>query len=368
MGGAERLLLQILSTINREIFSPRVCVLQNRGNNNLTDELYKKNIPIDLLSINKIFDLKAIPAITKYLRQNKADIVHTQLQLSDILGNISCFLTKTPSVCTIHTLQSQGSTVRNRVKQNLEWFVQRYCCQRVISVSEASRINYLEFNSNCKPSNVVTLHNGIDLKPFSSIPSPQSKEKIRQSLGISKQKRILTTVAVLRKDKGIQYALDALPDIIKHEPDLLYMIVGDGSYRESLEKQVEAKMLKKNILFTGQRDDIAQLLSISDIFLLPSLTEALPTVIAEAMAAQLPIIATSVGGTSEMISNNHNGLLIPPFEVKEITQACQSLLQDRQKAAILGDTGLKTVHQKFNIYLQVQELERLYLEIIQGEN
>ena len=136
------------------------------------------------------------------------------------------------------------------------------------------------------------------------------RAKVRAELGIPSDANLLTSVAVLRPQKGIQYMIRALSAILASIPNTYYLVVGDGSHRNFLMEEVNTSNLGNRVIFTGMRKDVARLLSASDVFVLPTLTEALPTVLAEAMAARLPIVASRVGGIPEMITTGQNGCLV----------------------------------------------------------
>jgi glycosyltransferase involved in cell wall biosynthesis len=112
------------------------------------------------------------------------------------------------------------------------------------------------------------------------------------------------------------------------------------------------------------RSDIARLLAASDIFVLPTLTEALPTVLMEAMGAHLPIVATPVGGIPEMVEEGRNGLLVPPGDIESLASACSTLLADQAARLEMGDAGWEIANRKFSIQGQVENLKHIYLDEI----
>jgi len=118
------------------------------------------------------------------------------------------------------------------------------------------------------------------------------------------------------------------------------------------------------VIFAGLRNDIPRLLSASDIFVLPTLTEALPTVLAEAMAARLPIVACAVGGVPEMVTDGENGRLVSAGIPRELSDACIALLAVPEVRKKMGEKGWQIVNEKFNIQEQVGQLGKLYLELI----
>lgn len=156
----------------------------------------------------------------------------------------------------------------------------------------------------------------------------------------------------------------AMPAVLSADPDVYYLVVGDGSYREALEAEVDKVGIKERVIFAGQRSDIPRLLAASDLFILPTLTEALPTVLAEAMAARLPIIASAVGGVPEMVIDGQNGCLVNPSDPQELSEACIALLADFEKKKTMAAKGWQIVNKKFNIQEQIEQLTILYIDLI----
>jgi len=363
MGGAERLMVPILRNLSREYFAPRVCVFQVRDGNPVAKDLRALEIPVDLLPIPFLRDVTALPRLFKYLKDVKADLVHTQLELADNLGNIAAKLLHLPSVSTIHTMPSQKMKIKSKLHQNLELFSLRYFCDLTISVSEEARQFHLGI-SKAAPNTVRTIYNGIDLRNFADLDHERERASVRKEFGVPGNVKLLTTVAVLRELKGIQFMLRALPAILSAHPSTYYLIVGDGSYREALETEADKAGVKDRVIFAGQRSDIPRLLAASDLFILPTLTEALPTVLAEAMAARLPIIASAVGGVPEMVVDGQNGCLVHPSDPQELSDVCIALLSDFEKQKAMGAAGWQIVNDKFNIQEQIKQLTILYKDLI----
>lgn len=360
MGGAERLMVPILKHLNRTDFDAYICALQSKDGNPMAEEIRALGIPVDCLEIKHLRDLNTLPRLIKYLKRMGADLVHTQLEFANILGTISAKCLRLPSVCTIHVMPSLDIKTKSKLHQKLEWFVLKYFCDRVISVSEEAREYHLHI-SGAYPDQVATIYNGIDLSGFLSLDWELERVNVREELGIPMDAKVLTTVAVLRPQKGIQYMIRALPAVLASNPNAYYLIVGDGPHRSTLIEEVRKAKVNDRVIFAGMRKDVPRLLSASDIFVLPTLTEALPTVLAEAMAAKLPIVASRVGGIPEMINNKQNGCLVEPEDLAGLANACMHLLNDAKERATLGAEGWNIVNQKFNIERQVDKLEELYM-------
>lgn len=360
MGGAERLMVPILKHLSRTEFEAYVCALQSKDGNPMADEIRALGIPVHCLDIKHLRDWNGLPRLIKYLKEHDVDLVHTQLEFANILGNISARLLHLPSVCTIHVMPALDVKAKSKLHQKLEWFVLNHFCDRVISVSEEAREYHLQI-SGAATGLVSTIYNGIDLSGFLSLDRAVERGNVRAELGIPSEASLLTTVAVLRPPKGIQYMIRALPAILASNSNTYYLVVGDGSHREALIEEVKNSGVGDRVIFAGMRRDVPRLLSASDIFVLPTLTEALPTVLAEAMAAKLPIIASRVGGVPEMMTDGQNGCLVEPEDVEGLARACIDLLANPEKRTAMGAEGWKIVNQKFNIEKQVDQLEALYL-------
>lgn len=361
MGGAERLMVPILKHLNRENFEPYVCALQSKDGNPMAEEIGALGIPVECLQIKHLRDWNALPNLIKYLKGVGADLVHTQLEFANILGNISAKYLHLPSVCTIHILPSLEVKTKLKLHQRAEWLALRFFCDRVIAVSEEARQYHLKI-SGASPKQVLTIYNGIDLSSVETIDHERERIRVREEFGIPVRACLLTTVAVLRPEKGIEYMIRALPAVLASSPDTYYLVVGDGPQRSVLVEEARKAGLQDRVIFTGMRQDVARLLAASDVFVLPTLTEALPTVLAEAMAARLPIVASRVGGVPEMVVDGQNGCLVDPQDSVALSRACNLLLDAPADRRLLGTAGWNIVNQKFNIEQQVDRLEELYLD------
>lgn len=358
MGGAERLMIPYLQHFDTSRFEPYVCALQIRSGNPIAADIERLGVPVDLLPVRRLRDPRNLFRVVRYLRRRQADLVHTQLEFSNVLGSLASRLIKIPSVCTLHTFFDPSWGKKSWRRHLAMWWTLRHFCDRIIAVSEGTRQHHIEVG-RLPPERVVTLYNGIDLSGFASA-DEKTRLAGRQALNIPPDAPVLITVAVLRPQKGIQYMIEAMPAVLQAAPEARYLVVGSGEHEAVLKRMVDAYGLAERVIFTGVRQDIPNLLALSDVFVLPTLGEALPTVLAEAMAAGKPIVASAVGGVPEMVEEGVNGLLIPPSDPDKLAGACIRLLRDPEQARRLGYSGRQIVEQRFNIERQVQLLCDLY--------
>jgi len=361
-GGAEQLAPNILRSISESGINIRVCALQVKHGNPIADELTRIGLPVDLVPIPHLRHPLNLFRILDYLRKHRPQVLHTQLEFSDILGTVAAKILGIPTVSTLHSLDEYQENKTANWRLKLRWFILRNFTDRIIAVSEKTRIHHIN-SGNLIENRIVTIYNGINLSQFNS-KNQQVRETTRQQLNIQKEDKMIVTVAVLRELKGIQFMVKAMQEIISDYPNVHYVIVGDGEYKPTLIELVNSLNLGDQITFTGRRTDIPEILNACDLFVLPTLVDALPTVLIEALATKAPIVASNVGGIPEIIDDNVNGLLIPPSEPSKLANACVKLLSDEKLSKSLTQAGEITAKQRFDVYVQAKQLIDLYGEIL----
>jgi glycosyltransferase involved in cell wall biosynthesis len=213
-----------------------------------------------------------------------------------------------------------------------------------------------------KPSKTVFIYNGVDEDNFSTFKNGSSA---KAQLGVDSGVSLVGTVSSLAPHKGHKYLIQAAPMILDILPSTKFLIVGDGILREKLEEQVKNLNLISNVIFTGTRKNIPDLLPAMDIFVLPSCSrEGLGISIIEAMAAEKPVVATDIGGIPEVVKNGETGLLVLPRNSEALAQAIIELLQNPKKANTMGKKGRIRFQEKFTNKRMLSEVENLYVALI----
>ncbi len=362
MGGAERLLVPFLRELHGPAFHVRVCAFQVKDDNVMAEQIRQLGVPVDLLPIAHLRDMGAIPRLARYLGQQQAHLVHTQLEFANTLGTMAARLRGLPTVATLHTFDDGQTPGKEARRIRLMWWTLRHGCRQIIAVSDGLR-RYLEQEAQLPPERCLTLYNGIDVTRFCPQPAA-ARQAQRQAFHIPPAAPLLITVAVLRQPKGIQYMLQALPALRQTWPDLRYLVVGSGAYEAELKALARQLGVTEAVIFAGVRHDIPDLLAMSDLFVLPTLDDALPTVLMEAMAVGLPLVASNVGGVPEMVSPQQNGLLVPAGDAAALAQACRHILQNPTLAQSMSAAGQQTAAARFNIVRQAQKLAQIYHRLL----
>jgi glycosyltransferase involved in cell wall biosynthesis len=358
-GGAESLMVPLLKSLKEQGVESRVCVLHIRDGNPTADELQKLGIAVDLVLVKNLRNPFDLFRLVKYIRQYRPNIIHTQLETSDVLGTIAAWLLKIPSVSTIHTLEQPSKRMKKSWRNYLRWNCLSLFSRRVVVVSEVARQHYIQLGY--RSEKLLTLYNGIDLKKFNC--AGQTDIDKWSILELPNDSVVLVSVAVLREPKGIQYMLQAMPDLLAKVPNMYYVVVGDGQYRATLESLAESLGIKSQVLFMSFRSDIPEILAASDLFVHPTLADALPTVLFEAMAVGVPIIASQVGGVPEILEHDVNGLLVPPANSSSLVDACLRILSDKGLAGRLASIARDTVVRRFDVNQQARNLTQLYQQM-----
>lgn len=208
---------------------------------------------------------------------------------------------------------------------------------------------------------ITVIYNGVDVKRYGK---PVDKVTIRSQLGLEANARLIAVVATLREPKGHRYLIEAVAAIVPRHPDLHVLFIGDGELKEELRAQVKRLNLDGHIHFLGSRSDVPELLAASDFFVLPSLWEGLPMALLEAMATGLPIVATEVSGTVQVVVPNETGILVPPGDVQRLAQAIEQLLSDPAQAQRMGAAARRRVEAEFSAQKQADEHMALYHRLL----
>ena len=202
-------------------------------------------------------------------------------------------------------------------------------------------------------SRVTVVPNGIDLSRYRPRP-------------IGNSSFVVTTVANLRSEKGHDVLIAAAAEVVRTAPSARFQLVGDGPMRKTLEAQVRALELDRHVAFLGHREDVPELLTASDVFVLPSRTEAFPNGLLEAMAAGVPSVASNVGGIPELVQDGVNGLLVPAGDAQSLARAILTLHDDGATAAAIGQRARATIEARYSFERMVSAFEELYLNALSG--
>ena len=352
--GAESVITELTRELAFTEYKPIIGVFSNKKNPHLEliDFAKENNIESKIFECQKEFDLKAILSIRNFVKNNNIDIVQTHGYKSNFYALFATLFKNIPLIATCHPWVKTSRRIKTYAK--IDKFLLRKF-DRIVAISY--EVNQEILNAGISGNKIFIVDNGINVSRFEK---KFDVEKIRQQFGIPIDSKVIGTVGRLSLEKGHFTLLEAAEKIIKKDPAVFFIITGDGVLKEKLEHKAKELKIEKNMLFTGTINDIPELLSIFDIFVLPSLMEGLPMALLEAMAAKKPIIASKVGSIPKLIVPDETGLLVEPGDVSNLEKSIIELLKNKNKADRLAQNGYKTIVNKFSSKIMARKYIGIY--------
>jgi glycosyltransferase involved in cell wall biosynthesis len=265
--------------------------------------------------------------------------------------------TRSPLVVTYNTPELRPSyNALGRTVVRAAWATRPW----VIFTSESDRATGVE-RDPIAPKRTAVIPYGIDLERFA--PRAGGAEA-RAALGIAPGRRVVGTVGLLREQKGHTYLLQAAELLERQRGDVDWIIVGEGELRARLEEETRARGLVERVHFLGLRDDVPELLSAFDVFALSSTFEGMCYAVAEALAVEVPVVATDVGGVGQSVVHEETGLLVEPRDPRALADSLVRLLDHRDEAMQLARAGRAHVQQLYALSSMVEATESFYLRAL----
>ncbi len=314
-------------------------------------------------TIKPYHDLKAILRLYRFMKKEKFDMVHTQTAKAGYVTRMAAWLAGVPMIVyTAHAFPFHAylSPLRRRSYIFLERWASRVT-DTILVDTEAVRRDGIE-NRIKNPEKIITVNMGVDLRKFS--PDGMDRNRIRESLGIKNPHAVVGMVANFVPDKGLDAFLRIAEQVKREERNVRFLMVGEGPLRSQLESLADALHLRGDVIFTGWREDIPEMMSAMDLFCLPTLREGFGVVFAEAMAMKVPVITHRIDPIPEVVEDNETGVLIPLGEEVQFVKAILSLIQDEKLRKEMGEKGRKRVEKYFDEKIMYEKTLRIYEEMI----
>ena len=303
------------------------------------------------------FDPTVLRPLMALARENRCEILHAAGYASTIMARLTARFLPARAVLHAHDLHRPGWTVRL-----LEAALSRHS-DTGVCVSHAAR-EVAAAVYHLPPERIRVIHNGIDIDRFRGI-LPGARDRVRTELGIPSGSPVIGIVARIYTVKGHRALIAMMPEVLKDLPDARLLIVGDGPDRSACEAMVAKLALRERVIFTGQREDVAELLCGCDVFAMPSDSEGLPMSAIESLAMGVPVVGYDVGGVSEVVHHGHTGCLVEHGDTAGFVQALVSLLKDPMTHAAWSENA-RAAGDRFGIARHVRQLVDLYTELATG--
>ena len=350
----------ILRYCRRDTFRLTTCTFTEKGNFNKS-----KKGDIRLFNLNcpgRIFYPRAIKELVGILRREKIDILHTHHFDPTVVGLIAARFVKVPVIFARH-YSNELERIKNPFKRKIYFAIEKACnssAKRIIIPSTYLQ-NQLVRERGIDNNKVKLIPYGFDFARFDNIDN-NAVVRLRSEFSLHNC-IVIGTFARLVEGKGHVYLFEALKKLSKKNIPFKTLIVGNGPYREALEKKAVELGLRKHIIFTGWRNDILELISMVDIVVQPSLQDVLCQVMVEALAIFKPLIVTDIGATPDIVRNKIDGIMIAQRDSEAMYKAILELIENPGLARKLGESGRKRVTDILDIRKIIGKVEECYFEV-----
>jgi glycosyltransferase involved in cell wall biosynthesis len=352
-GGIEEVIYTTAKYNNNEKYE--LAFIVYREKEGYTSKIEEMGFPIFALDLEKaLLDLRVLPKIVNIFKSYRPHIVH--FYQGSMIGRVAAKIAGIPII------------IRNEMDLNYN----RHGLRRKLSVLAKNSLNPLadkliacssavkDFWWKSNNDKCAVIHIPFDLSKFPSVEFNSKRKFFKNG-----KYPVIGTVSRINHEKGHKYLIQAMPKIIEAFPSVRLKIVGTGPLLKDMKGLAESMALSSSIEFTGFVQDLFQELSRMDVFILPSLTEGFPVSILEAMAAELPIAASAVGGIPEMVEHGNTGLLFAPKNPDSISDAIVGMLSDNRRLWEMGKNGKQKVMAEFSPEVYVRKLDDLYQDLLQ---
>lgn len=357
MGGADQQILMLARAMRSRGHEVRIVALAPLGPMGL--EAQREGIEVESLELER--NLRAIPRVLRLVRIIRAwrpDVLHSHMVHANLLARAIRPVAGMPAlVSTIHSINDGGS-LRMAAYRLTSGLVDRFT---IISRLAAER--YIAIKA-VPARRLQVVPNAVDTDRFRKL--PEARAVLRRELGLGDE---FVWLAVGRFEPAKDYPtmIAAFARLAAARPASRLLLVGQGSLRSEVEGMVRAAGVEEGVRFLGVRRDIPALMNAADSYLLSSAWEGMPVVLLEAAAAELPIVATRVGGVAEVVEDGSTGLLVRSADPAALSGAMEKMeSQTREARLAMGARGRILVEQRYGTGRVMETWERLYSDVIGG--
>lgn len=358
VGGAEVLVDQMVRRLAPD-FRCLVAVLDEVGD--IGDQLRQDGFRVEHLHRGPGIDRACARRLNDLVQQENVSLLHAHQYTPFFQAMLSRGLFgRTPVLFTEHgrhfpDLPSRKRSIVNRILLRKQ--------DRMVGCGGAVQQALID-NEGLPKHRVELVYNGVDLDELATAPTG-ARTAIRREFGLSDDEFVVIQVARLHQLKDHQTALRAIDHARRTCPHIRLLVAGDGEERSSIEQSIDRLNLQDHVLLAGTRSDVPSLLAAADAFLLTSISEGIPLTVIEAMAAQLPVVATSVGGLPEMIEEGVSGFLRSAGDDIGLAECLTALASSPEQRNEVGLAGSITARKQFSLDVMLNQYHSIYNDMIE---
>ncbi|MCK5091199.1 MAG: glycosyltransferase family 4 protein [Gammaproteobacteria bacterium] len=301
------------------------------------------------------FDRKVIRQIQAAIDKYSIDILHAHDFRSDMFGLICAKLSKKPIVSTCHGWIANN--IKGKIYISLDKIILRFF-NRIISVSDAMRQQLVCSGVNLQKIKVI--RNALVVENYQP---DRGKQEFRNELGLGLNINIIANIGRLSPEKGQDIFLRSAAEVVSKCKNVCFVLIGKGPEKEKLEKMAKDLGISQYVVFTGYRSDMHSIYNSVDLVVQSSFTEGMPNVILESLLMGVPVLATRVGGTVEIVSHENTGYLIDPYSQRQLTNGIMNYMSDSKRHRVMAENGRDFVARNFDHKVRIDQLMNLYDEV-----
>ncbi len=355
-GGPERQMLGLAAALSGDYHSAFLSFSEGGRCRAFVEEARRQGFEADSLEHDTPHLRAAVRELAAALRRAGADVLLCNGYKASLLGRIAARRVGIPLVAVSRGWTAESWKVRLYEiadRLNLRWMDRVVC----VSDGQAAKVR----RAGVPAERVVVIRNAIRADRFDN-PDPAYRERLL-SLFPDPPRRVIGAAGRLSPEKGFGVLVEAAGRVLREDGGAGVVLFGDGALRGALARQIEAAGLAGRFVLAGFRADLDRYIPWLDVIVLPSFTEGLPNVVLEACAAGVPVVATAVGGTPEVIEDGENGYLAPPGDAKALAGCVLAVLGAEDGGRGMGEYGRRRVRAEFTFDAQAAQYRRLFAEV-----
>jgi len=354
IGGAEGQVYELAKGLDKQRFELVICSLVNHGV--YIPKIRQLGIRVETITERMRYVPLNLHRLIQLIKQEKFDIVHNVLFTSELFGTFAAKYGKVPVI--INSIRSMGF-LRYKNRRPIKKML--YNVSDITIANSNLLKNTLIAYNLANEHKIKVIYNGVDTDKFSQRSISTSLADGNRSFNIpSRDIRVVGAVASLTPVKNHICLLHAIPSILEEVPKTIFLIIGNGALKPMLEKESRDLQIRKNIFFTGNRDDTANLLAAMDLSVLCSVREGFANVILESMACGTPVIASNVGGNGEAVQHGVSGFLFESNAHLELADRVKKLLREEVLRQQMGIAARQRVTEYFSLQKMLTQYHGLY--------